>query len=103
MHISVAKKRNLNNFSGSNVLIQTFLDSKEALFFFVGGKWAGAGLSTKYQYIFPPTRSPGSCCHLRERGLHLNGDKWDKMLLRAQLSAPHWYVSERNRPTPVQK
>ena len=21
-------------------------------------------------------------------GLHLNGDKWDKMLLRAQLSAP---------------
>ena len=71
----------------------------------------GSWMVSKWPNMFLSARSPGSCRHPREQGLHLDGDIYGKMFLCAQLSAPfchthrlaveaipHLCVSERNRP-----
>ena len=65
--------------------------------------------------MFLSARSPGSCRHLREHGLHLmvirvNGARCYYVLRRLLLCAmaaveatPHLCVFERNRPRPVRR
>ena len=56
-------------------------------FFFCLWKWTGTGRYTKWPDMFSSASSPGSCEPLRERGLHLDGNREGKMLISAQLSA----------------
>ena len=63
--------------------------------------------------MFPSAGSPGFCRHLREHGLHLDGDEWGKMcyVFSCLLLLPHSQaaieaisylcVSEGNKATPV--
>ena len=65
--------------------------------------------------MFLSARSPGSCQHLREYGLHLDGDRSGKMFLRAGYlpfvphsqsavqAIPRLCVSERNRAMLVRR
>ena len=69
---------------------------------FVWGRWTRTEWSTKWPNMSPSARSPGSYRHLRKHRLHLNGDKWSKMLLRSQLSAALRHTHRRpNKPFPI--